>query len=301
MSHYKTNRTLLIFLQALFICLGTNAQTFKRQANETANHFVKRITKFTDDKPNTIIETKEWDTSRVMILAFIPTPDEITLGLLYVPTDGFSYRQILIDSFSTRGNTAQIEHVFFANADNDDVKELVVMTTYDKVQDQQTRKVYWNLVFDNPNFSELPRKLSYLSPVSKKINGYQFKKPLDIETAVNHFHKDLPFEILSSQKGTTDQSSDKNVNQCANWSIPEIAISGIIKDCKIISGSKWHDDFGVFPCIISGQLKQNGKVYKFEINAGSWMYIYSAEQTLILGSYKKQHQNYFLAPAWDGK
>lgn len=157
-------------------------QTFKRQKAETTEKFVKRVTKFEDHKPNTILEIKEWDTTKTLIFAFIPTVDEITVGLLFIPTDNFSYRQVLIDSFSTSGNTARIDSVFFFNADHDKAKELVVMTTYDQSLKGQLTKIYWNLIFDNPDLSIPPKRLKYLQRTSKKVDGSKFKKVSDIKT-----------------------------------------------------------------------------------------------------------------------
>jgi hypothetical protein len=159
-----------------------NGQTFKRQKNETAERFVKRVTKFEDNKPYTILETKEWDTTKTIVLAFIPTPDEITVGLMFVPTDSFSYRQALVDSFSTYGNTARIDSVFFFNADKDTIKELIIMATYDQSNKRQLTKIYWNLIFDNPDLSTKPERLKYLRQTSKQIDGSKFKKTTDIKT-----------------------------------------------------------------------------------------------------------------------
>ena len=115
------------------------------------------------------------------------------------------------------------------------------------------------------------------------------------------FDKDKTFEILNSKKGITDQSSYKDTSKCKGWTIPQTIIPSIIKDSKVISGSEWHDIFGVFPCIISGQLSQNGQIYKFEINSGSWIYILGSGETTILGSFKKKYEKYFIDKgAWDG-
>lgn len=115
------------------------------------------------------------------------------------------------------------------------------------------------------------------------------------------FDKNKPFEILTEVKGTTDQSSDPNTSQCIAWTISQNNISTIIKGSQVIAGNKWHDDFAVYPCIISGQLKQDGQIYKYEINSGAWLYIYCTKQTLILGYYKKDYKKYFMSGAWDGK
>jgi hypothetical protein len=174
-----------LFILVVFLSLTVaHGQTFKRQANETAEKFITRVTKFPNNYPSTIIETREWDTSKVIILAFIPTPDEITIGLMFVPIDSLTYKQILIDSFSTLGNTARVENVFFFNVDNDEAKELVVMTTYNQSQYGQSHKVYWNLLFDDPNFSALTKKLKDLPQISKKVDGPKFKKPNDVKVAL---------------------------------------------------------------------------------------------------------------------
>ena len=114
------------------------------------------------------------------------------------------------------------------------------------------------------------------------------------------FDKNKPFEILNSKKGITDQSSDKDTTICKNWTIPQTIIPSIIKDSKVITGTEWHDYFSVYRCIIYGQLYQNGQTYKYEINGGSWMFIFCNGQAIILGDYKKEHEKYFLSNAWDG-
>ena len=67
-----------------------------------------------------------------------------------------------------------------------------------------------------------------------------------------------------------------------------------------MTGNKWHDDFGVFPCIISGQLKQDGRTYKYESNSGGWIYIFCTKETIILGYYKKDYKKYFTSGALVG-
>jgi hypothetical protein len=115
------------------------------------------------------------------------------------------------------------------------------------------------------------------------------------------FDKNKNFEILNSKRGITEQSSDKDTTKCNGWTIPQTIILSIIKDSKVISGGEWHDDFGVYRCIITGQLRQNELTYKYEINGGSWIYIFCNQQTIILGSYKKEYEKYFIDKAWTGE
>ena len=297
--------TILLSLTAVSV----PAQTFKRNKNEITERFIKRIT-HTDNEETSdnfylayeIVETKEWDSTKTILLAFIHTPDEIVIGQMFVPIDSFTYRQVLVDSFATLGNTAEITGVFFLNVDADKTRELIVMTTYDQGQKGNTiKKIYWNLIFDNPTLSVLPKKLKYLRSESKIIDGSKFKNPSDIKARLTYFDKEQPFEIISSKRGITKQSSAKDTNMCQGWGIPQALIPTIVKDCKEISGEDWHHLFSVLPCTVTGQLSQNGQIYKFEINGGSWIYIFCKEKTILLGNFKTENEKYFIDKAWNGK
>jgi hypothetical protein len=121
-----------------------------------------------------------------------------------------------------------------------------------------------------------------------------------IPSSESTFDKTKPFEIISLKKGITSQSSDPDTSVCKNWSIQSDDLKKIIADSKLIDSHTWHDDFGVYRCIISGEIKQDGHIFRFEVNAGAWMYIFCPDKTLILGSYKKEHEKHFLSTAWDG-
>lgn len=114
------------------------------------------------------------------------------------------------------------------------------------------------------------------------------------------FDKDKSFEIISSQRDITTESSSSDTNVCKGWAISAKELEKIIANSKSIDGHTWHNDFGVYPCIINGQLKQNEQIFRFEVNAGSWMYVFCPDTTLILGNYKKQDEKYFISNAWDG-
>jgi hypothetical protein len=114
------------------------------------------------------------------------------------------------------------------------------------------------------------------------------------------FDKDKPFEIINSKRGITTQSSETDTAKCKGWTISQTDLPRIIKACKPISGEDWHHLFEVWPCIISGQLKQNGNTYKFEINGGSWMRITLDGKSILLGNFKKENEKFFISNAWDG-
>ena len=113
------------------------------------------------------------------------------------------------------------------------------------------------------------------------------------------FNKDKPFEILNSERGITDQSSASDTNMCKGWNIPGKELPGIIKDCEAIDGNEWHYLFDHLPCIISGKVEQNKQTYKFEINAGSWLWVFCPDTVVQLGNFKKENEKYFLSKAWE--
>jgi hypothetical protein len=108
------------------------------------------------------------------------------------------------------------------------------------------------------------------------------------------FKTDQPFQIIYFKRGITSQSSSKDTNICKGWTLSEKDLTTTIKDSKIIGGTEWDLTFEVLPCIIFGQLKQNGKLYDFEVNGGSWTYIRAHHTTIILGNYKKEDKKYFI-------
>lgn len=118
-------------------------------------------------------------------------------------------------------------------------------------------------------------------------------------TAKTFFDKEMPFEILSAMRGITKQSSAPDSSMCRGWNIFPGDLPTIIRDCKVTDRHEWHHLFDVLPCLINGQLEQNGHTYKFEINAGSWMTIYNEDSLLLLGNFEKQNEKYFISNAWN--
>ena len=108
------------------------------------------------------------------------------------------------------------------------------------------------------------------------------------------FNNNEPFRIIHSSRGITDQSSAKDTGDCNGWTISNKALAKIIKNSRSISGTEWDLGFSVLPCIIKGQLIQNGNGFDFEVNGGSWFYLKSADTTLIFGNFKKEDEKYFI-------
>ena len=77
---------------------------------------------------------------------------------------------MLIDTFNNDGKPIKIEKLFFANADSDNVKELVIMATSQQKDAQHNGTLYINRVYDNPP-RILPGRLKRLEDATAKIEG----------------------------------------------------------------------------------------------------------------------------------
>lgn len=123
----------LLALFILFSSLSTYAQVIQRNPNESAEAFAKRIFK-TDELAHPVIETKEWDSTKKVIICFVDFTTDAgdgILGYLLIPAGINSYKKTLIDTFWQGGGSLdpKIESVLFANADKDKPRELIVMTS----------------------------------------------------------------------------------------------------------------------------------------------------------------------------
>jgi hypothetical protein len=108
------------------------------------------------------------------------------------------------------------------------------------------------------------------------------------------FNADSAFQILSSYRSITKESSAPDTTICAGWTISKKNLYKVIRNAKRIGGTEWDLSFDVLPCIIKGQLKQKGQLYHFEVNGGAWLYLKSKDTTVILGDYIPCDRKYFI-------
>jgi hypothetical protein len=118
-----------------------------------------------------------------------------------------------------------------------------------------------------------------------------------VKSVVPLFDKSQPFEIVKSTRGLTPQASVPDTTRCNGWIVEDKAIKKIITQSEPLTGPDWHHLFNVLPCVIQGEIVQEGVTFGFEVNAGSWTYISSKDTTLMLGSFKKENEKFFLSPA----
>jgi|GEM_PF-1538691 len=164
----------------------TPGQYVKRIPGENMKRFATRCrplySEFTEENGLASIETEVWGKEKVVVAFYqqryyIEETGKPTqrasrvLGYLFVPREKDTYKRILIDSFCYNDNAPQINAVFFANADSDNVKELVIQTSVLRKDDQASGKQYITNVYDNILFRALPGRLRRLDDISQQLDG----------------------------------------------------------------------------------------------------------------------------------
>ena len=153
----------------------------KRIPGEPALQFVVRArplyTEFSGDMKAKVMETTEWSETPAVIAFYtqkyylvedgaVPKDNFRTLAFIFMPTANNFYKRILIDTFTNNGKPVRIGPVFFANADSDQAKELVIMANCS----QPDGMVYYNRIYDNI-FKPMPPKLKRLDEADTKISS----------------------------------------------------------------------------------------------------------------------------------
>jgi hypothetical protein len=130
-------RHTLIFIATIFTAFVSFGQTVKRQDNETVEAFIKRLMPDTTELAHQVIETNTWDTTKAIIAFYgyddtrdINTGFNKIFGHLYLPTGQNNYQDISFGPIEEDGGYPEIISVFFANADKDKPKELIVLCKY---------------------------------------------------------------------------------------------------------------------------------------------------------------------------
>lgn len=175
------NKLLLVIITTLLFTIA-HTQTFQRQNNELVDAFVKRVFKV-EELAHPIIETREWDSSKKIILCFVPftkqvkseleTNDEtFIVGYILIPTNLYKYKSVLIDTFfEDNGGKPKIETVFFANTDKDKQREVGVTISYLSIhKGAGIYGTYYDThLYDNPNILSPQKKLTYFEKLSTKF------------------------------------------------------------------------------------------------------------------------------------
>jgi hypothetical protein len=167
-----------LFLLALLWTPFSFAEEVRRLKNETLEDFAKRNGPPQAELTHTVIETEAWNEQKTVIAFYIIKIrlNDGTLatqvdGYLFIPESNNTYEKILINNFEEEGDTPHIEAVFFANADKDKAKELIVICSYRQRHYDVNGTFYSTFIFDDRRPGTNPTKLSFLEAVSELVSG----------------------------------------------------------------------------------------------------------------------------------
>lgn len=174
------------YIEILILLLWTNVsfgqiELVPRKAQETAEQFAERLKPENATLAHKVIETK-WNGNSVIISFYDITyklpvendPDQQA----YHKIEGFIFSQLGKNTYSkvnfgiidTEGGNPTIETVFFANADNDKAKELIIIASWKQIHYDFNGTLYGTYVFDNET-TEKTLDLKFLEEISKKLEG----------------------------------------------------------------------------------------------------------------------------------
>ena len=160
--------------------------TVKRIPGESPLQFVVRArplyTEFPQEVMSKVVETREWTPGAPSYIAFytqkyyveedgaLPKYNFRTFAYMFIPTDKDTYKRVFIDTFSVGGKQVNITSTFFANADSDKAKELIITATCLIRDSHSSGMFYINRVYDNVT-RPFPVRLKRLDEMSAKIEG----------------------------------------------------------------------------------------------------------------------------------
>lgn len=162
-----------------------HGQVVKRLPEEPNVQFVVRArpiyVEFPQEMTSKIVETKAWGETPSIIAFYtqkyylnedggLPVYNFRTLAYIFIPTAQDMYKRVLVDTFTNGGKQVKITGVFFANADSDQVKELIITATASQSDKQGTGTLYINRVYDNAS-RPLPGRLRRLDESATKIES----------------------------------------------------------------------------------------------------------------------------------
>lgn len=156
-------------------------QLVQRQDNETAEQFAERVKPDSSTLTHKVLETK-WNEHSVVISLYDQTyklpiqndPDQQTyhkiVGAVFIQLDKNNYSKTTFGTIDTEGSDPNIETVFFANADTDKTKELIIIASWEQRHYDVNGTLYGTYVFDYELTSAI-LEWKFLEKISRKLDG----------------------------------------------------------------------------------------------------------------------------------
>jgi hypothetical protein len=171
----KLRWALLLF--TFFICVPFSyGEEVKRLENETLENFARRNGPPQSELAHAVIETEAWGQKTVIAFYAIEVKDKYGThgqvdGYLFLPLSANTYQKILIENFEPEGGDPNIEAAFFANADKDAARELIVICSWPQQHYDVSGRLYGTFIFDDLRPGASPPRLSFLKGISERVSG----------------------------------------------------------------------------------------------------------------------------------
>lgn len=167
----------------LFLCWSglLAGQAIQRLDKETAEQFAERHKPDSSTLTYKVLETK-WNAIPVVIsfykqaykLPIQNDPGQQTYhkidGAVYIQLDKNNYSKTTFGTIDTEGSDPVIDTVFFANADTDKTKELIVLVTWEQRHYDVNGILYGTFVFDY-ELTKATLTWILLEEISNKLDG----------------------------------------------------------------------------------------------------------------------------------
>lgn len=166
---------------SLFWTTFSFGQIVQRQNNESAEQFANRLKPDLSTLTHKVLETN-WNSLPVIISLYDQTyklsiekdPDQNTyhriVGAIFIQLESTKYSKTTFGTIDTEGGDPNIETVFFANADADKTKELIVVASWEQRHYDVYGTLYGTFVFDH-ELTSATLEWKFLKDISSKLDG----------------------------------------------------------------------------------------------------------------------------------
>ncbi len=172
------NITILLFWTTLSF---GQIQLIARKDKETVEQFAERQKPENSTLTHKVLETK-WNGNSTIISLYDITyklpeendPGQQTyhkiIGFVFSELGKNTYSKVTFGTIDTEGGNPSIETIFFANADSDKAKEIIIIASWEQRHYDVNGTLYGTYVFDNQTI-EKTFDLKFLEEISKKLDG----------------------------------------------------------------------------------------------------------------------------------
>jgi hypothetical protein len=172
-----TGRLLLLLIATVSVTSPLLAETVVRRDGETGTAFAQRVKPPRSEIVHQVIEAEPWIRGQRVIIAFyeqgVPgdAQSRQVVGHLFLPRSANTYDRTLIHVFEPEGGTPAIEAIFFANADADPEREIVVLCSWPVRHHGVNGTLYGTFVFDAPKVGDAGPQLVLMKELSSRLDG----------------------------------------------------------------------------------------------------------------------------------